>query len=249
MYAFVSLAWFLFLSYPNPLVSSKSYNEIQRFNGLIFVEGFSQDIKNRAMSNDANDLKLLFHQLGIMSVSLQNAGELTSDMASKLPNWYSSKEGLTGESPAVFGGCGMSFTQAGDSIAPQPIQATKRKEEHDLRLKFQNLSSDLASAACALDPIGISANLDLACDAIDKLVGANPEEALCSQLVQALHGCGQDLVDYGELLCAEDSKSKDDKSSAGRILAQAGQEVRNAGDAFSTIPWAVLHEQLRLNNH
>ena len=83
------------------------------------------------------------------------AGELTADMASRLPNWYSSKEGLTGESPAVFGGCGMALIQAGQSLAVG--------NEHQQKSSSQRLfacASDLASAACALDPISLSNDMD-----------------------------------------------------------------------------------------
>ena len=209
-------------------------------------------IGNDMVHDDDATRLLLSTQLEIMSVALQTAGELTSDMASKLPNWYSSKEGLTGESPAVFGSCGMSFTQAGESIAPRPpfertlaTSTAQSKQPNRLRVQFQNLSSDLASAACALDPIGISANLDLVCEALDGLVGDNPQPQHCDQVVQALCDCGQDLQDYGDLLCTEDSKSYHDETSAGRILSNAGQEIRNAGNAFSIIPFDVLRQQLQ----
>ena len=228
-----------------------------------------------ADTNDSENLSLLIKQLALMSQSFLTAGELISDMACKLPNWYSSKEGLTGESPAVFGSCGMSFIQASDSISTNGIanasktslsseesssSTTKNTKaaSSNLKLQLQYLSSDLASAACALDPIGISANLDLACEAIDNLIiecsdetdassdsgSKGRVEQYCTQFAQALYGCCQDLQNYGDLLCAEDSKAIDDASSAGNILAQAGDGVRSAGDAFSLIPTQTLIEQL-----
>ena len=227
-----------------------------------------------ADTNDSENLSLLIKQLALMSQSFLTAGELISDMACKLPNWYSSKEGLTGESPAVFGSCGMSFIQASDSISTNGIDSasktsasssssssttgTTKAASSNLKLQLQYLSSDLASAACALDPIGISANLDLACEAIDNLIIECSDETdassdggskgrvqqYCTQFVQALYGCCKDLQNYGDLLCAEDSKAIDDASSAGNILAQAGDGVRSAGDAFSLIPIQTLIEQL-----
>ena len=38
-------------------------------------------------------------------------------MAERLPNWYSSKQGLTEESPAVFGTAGMGLTHAGGGMS------------------------------------------------------------------------------------------------------------------------------------
>lgn len=53
-------------------------------------------------------------------------GAATSDVAERLPNWYSSKQGLTEENPAVFGSAGMGLTQAGDTLC------ALRRPEHAL---------------------------------------------------------------------------------------------------------------------
>lgn len=48
--------------------------------------------------------------------ALVAAGEMISNAACILPNWYSSKEGLAGERPAVFGGAGTALCQAGEGL-------------------------------------------------------------------------------------------------------------------------------------
>ena len=44
------------------------------------------------------------------------AGEALSEAANRLPHFYSSKQGLTDENPAVFGGGGQGLTQAGEAL-------------------------------------------------------------------------------------------------------------------------------------
>ncbi|CAB9504628.1 expressed unknown protein [Seminavis robusta] len=183
-------------------------------------------------------------QLAPISEHLILSGELTSDMASKLPNWFSSKEGLTGESPAVFGGCGMELIQAGKSLAP-PEEESETIHDFDSSIvtlveALQVCSADLAAAACTLDPIGIGEEMDMACEAVLDLASClqkedSPAAVQASQeaVHEAFQKCCDSFRDYGDLLLAEDSNKGE--SAAGNILSRAGDELGKAGTLFQTL--------------
>lgn len=175
------------------------------------------------------------------SAAFITAGELTSDMASKLPNWYSSKEGLTGESPAVFGGCGMSLVQAGTSLLAQERTAGRLSSVTD---RLESCACDLASAACALDPIGIGEPMDRACGAMYDWVAlelhqqenseySSNSASSINELSNALIDCEASFREYGELLLAEDTLQGE--NAAGSILSRAGDHLGRAAAAFSQI--------------
>ena len=69
-------------------------------------------------------------------------------MAERLPNWYSSKQGLTEENPTVFGSAGLGLTHAGERI-----------------IAGDDCVADITFAACALEPIELDADLYAAADA------------------------------------------------------------------------------------
>ena len=79
--------------------------------------------------------------------AIRAAGAATSDVAERLPNWYSSKQGLTEESPAVFGTAGMGLTHAGRAL-----------------VEGRDPAADIRFAACALEPIDLDADLTAAAD-------------------------------------------------------------------------------------
>ena len=77
--------------------------------------------------------------------AIRAAGAATSDVAERLPNWYSSKQGLTEESPAVFGTAGMGLTHAGGAL-----------------VDGRDPAADITFAACALEPIELDTDLHAA---------------------------------------------------------------------------------------
>ena len=48
--------------------------------------------------------------------AIRAAGAATSDVAERLPNWYSSKQGLTEENPTVFGSAGLGLGVGGGRV-------------------------------------------------------------------------------------------------------------------------------------
>ena len=80
--------------------------------------------------------------------AIRAAGAATSDVAERLPNWYSSKQGLTEENPTVFGSAGLGLEQAGDRL-----------------VAGDDCVADITFAACALEPIELDADLHDAADA------------------------------------------------------------------------------------
>lgn len=201
------------------------------------------------------------------SRALLQAGDLTSDMASKLPNWYSSKEGLTGESPAVFGGCGMALTQAGHSLqgvqgamtvnTAEPLSSSSSSPTATLAARFKGCACDLASASCALEPIGIGEEMDRAWGALDEMAAGcenaersepDDDDALQriveaqADLQQALYNAGERFREYGELLSAEDSNQGE--NSAGKVLSRAGDELERASGAFGMMAPTEIYSSL-----
>ena len=85
---------------------------------------------------------------GAAGEAIRAAGAATSDVAERLPNWYSSKQGLTEESPAVFGTAGMGLTHAGGAL-----------------VDGRDPAADITFAACALEPIELDTDLQAAADA------------------------------------------------------------------------------------
>lgn len=172
-------------------------------------------------------------QLQDLSLALQTAGDLTSDMASKLPNWYSSKEGLTGESPAVFGGGGMALRQAGESLLLPDSNL----------VRVQHCAGDLAHAACQLEPVGLNEDLDMACGCLENMI-FNKDPIYKEQAGLALQRSARAFQDYGVLLCNED-KASTEQDSAGRILSRAGQQLDMAGGILISLPWSLFDEDVR----
>ena len=89
--------------------------------------------------------------------AIRAAGAATSDVAERLPNWYSSKQGLTEESPAVFGTAGMGLTHAGGAL-----------------VDGRDPAADITFAACALEPIELDTDLH---DAADAFLANDPHAA------------------------------------------------------------------------
>ena len=87
----------------------------------------------------------------------RSAGAATSDVAERLPNWYSSKQGLTEENPTVFGSAGLGLEQAGDRL-----------------VAGDDCVADITFAACALEPIELDADLH---DAADAFLANDPHAA------------------------------------------------------------------------
>jgi hypothetical protein len=173
-----------------------------------------------------------------MSTALQQAGELTSSMASKLPNWYSSKQGLTCESPAVFGAGGLALSQAGESLEPG----------RSVHSRLGSCASDLAFASCHFEPIGElgSVDFDAACGALETLLFREEDmDHLLQHAASCFQACSEQFVQYGHLLCAEDHATTDNDSSAGCMLMQAGQQLRVVGEALLEISTVELARALQ----
>ena len=137
--------------------------------------------------------------------AIRAAGAATSDVAERLPNWYSSKQGLTEENPTVFGSAGLGLTHAGERLeaGEDPV-------------------ADFTFAACALEPIGIDAGLHAAADAFleeDTAAAADSFDAASVAFDQ-----------YAELLSREDHA--DTHEGAGATLARAASALRDAAAAL-----------------
>lgn len=185
-------------------------------------------------------------QLLLLGESLHNAGELTADMACKLPNWYSSKEGLSGESPAVFGGAGLGLMQAGQSLL-------LLQEENTMSIRTQWLAcaGDIAATSCALDPIFMGDELEEACELlfnqVKRVDNADDADGLKSA-GEAFQDAAGAFDNYGTLLCNEDHAT-DTEGSAGAILSKAGKELHRAGEILKTISWPDLRKSLLLEDN
>ena len=132
-------------------------------------------------------------------------GFFPGDVAERLPNWYSSKQGLTEENPTVFGSAGLGLTHAGE-----------RLEAGD------DCVADITFAACALEPIGLDAELHAAADAfleVDHQAAADSFDAASAAF---------DV--YAELLRREDHA--DTHEGAGATLARAASALRDAANAL-----------------
>ena len=97
-------------------------------------------------------------QLALAGESLAAAGEYLSKAACTLPNWYSSKEGLSGESPAVFGSGGTALTQAGESL----LVLKDESSSESISRAISGCVNDLLVAACALEPVDRWTSLEAA---------------------------------------------------------------------------------------
>ena len=96
-----------------------------------------------SLSQKRNTLGL--QKVELMGRALEEAGTLTAGMASRLPKWYSSKEGLTGESPAVFGAGGIALSQAG-----QALLLSDEEEDESSSLLKNSVYQQLQCCACDL---------------------------------------------------------------------------------------------------
>lgn len=142
-----------------------------------------------------------------------SAGQKISAAACILPNWYSSKEGLTGESPAVFGGTGTAFVMAGESF-----------QEHD----YDGAICDLLTAGCALDPIDLRVPIEEAADAIQEALSKQDDSCLHTAS-RALASSASQFHTYGEDLNAEEhSSSGQERETAGNLLQSASDDIREA---------------------
>jgi hypothetical protein len=144
--------------------------------------------------------------------SLVAAGEMISNAACILPNWYSSKEGLTGESPAVFGGAGTALCQAGEG----------------LQASIQDCVGDLFLASCCLDPIGLGDTMERVAEAL--------QEKDFTEAALALEQSADEFEDYGKALDAEEHQSDHDRETAGILLQSAAVAFRSVADAWRRIP-------------
>jgi hypothetical protein len=92
------------LSFPKNSVIDRMYlrlQAIERLDGLSFASPHHRHV---------------VRVLRLVGPCFIRAGTCLSEAACILPNWYSSKEGLTGECPAVFGGAGTALTTAGQAM-------------------------------------------------------------------------------------------------------------------------------------
>ena len=142
---------------------------------------------------------------GAAGEAIRAAGAATSDVAERLPNWYSSKQGLTEESPAVFGTAGMGLTHAGERI-----------------ISGDDCVADITFAACALEPIELDADLH---DAADAFLANDPHAA-----ADSFDAASAAFEVYAELLRREDHA--DTHEGAGATLARAASALRDAANAL-----------------
>ena len=149
--------------------------------------------------------------------SLLEAGDCLSRAACCLPNWYSSKEGLTGESPAVFGGAGTALCQAGEGLV------LVRDDDDDLA----SVVSDLFLASCSLEPVGLGGSIEIAASAL--------ERGDYKSLHEALEDSARDFETYGEALDAEEHESDRERETAGKLLQVAGSRLRVAGQLLGRL--------------
>lgn len=157
---------------------------------------------------------------------LVDAGECISKAACILPNWYSSKEGLTGESPAVFGSAGTALCQAGESLSSGGIRAC---------------ISDLYVTACALEPIGLEACMEAVAIALESSATTREEDNASSswndrlQAAIALEESANEFDEYGKALDAEEHQSDHDRDTAGGLLHSAATSLRMAADSLRRV--------------
>ena len=143
---------------------------------------------------------------GIRSTSrLSRNRRSASDVAERLPNWYSSKQGLTEENPTVFGSAGLGLEQAGDRL-----------------VAGDDCVADITFAACALEPIELDADLH---DAADAFLANDPHAA-----AESFDAASVAFDQYAELLSREDHA--DTHEGAGATLARAASALRDAANAL-----------------
>ena len=150
--------------------------------------------------------------------ALTKAGDYLSKAACCLPNWYSSKEGLSGESPAVFGGGGTALVQAGESLQKGQVDGCV---------------SDLFTAACALEPVELHRSMEEAAISLEKSRSGERDENILAAAT-ALEELASQMEDYGAALDAEEQSSHSERETAGGFLAQAAFEFRRAAESFRT---------------
>ena len=142
---------------------------------------------------------------GAAGEAIRAAGAATSDVAERLPNWYSSKQGLTEESPAVFGTAGMGLTHAGGAL-----------------VDGRDPAADVTFAACALEPIELDTDLH---DVADAFLANDPHAA-----AESFYAVAASFYVYTELLSREDHA--DTYEGAGATIARAASALRDAANAL-----------------
>ena len=142
---------------------------------------------------------------GAAGEAIRAAGAATSDVAERLPNWYSSKQGLTEENPTVFGSAGLGLEQAGDRL-----------------VAGEDCVADITFAACALEPIELDTDLH---DAADAFLANDPHAA-----ADSFDAASVAFDQYAELLSREDHA--DTHEGAGATLARAASALRDAANAL-----------------
>ena len=142
---------------------------------------------------------------GAAGEAIRSAGAATSDVAERLPNWYSSKQGLTEENPTVFGSAGLGLTHAGERL-----------------VAGDDCVADITFAACALEPIELDTDLH---DAADAFLANDPHAA-----AESFDAASAAFDVYAELLSREDHA--DTHEGAGATLARAASALRDAANAL-----------------
>ena len=150
--------------------------------------------------HDAAIRNLIGHDAAIDAFRL--AAEALSLAANRLPNFYSSKQGMTPENPAVFGGGGTALLSFADSL----------QDADDI----SDCSDDLHFAAAQLEPLELGSRFD---DAGEAFTDGWPLRGAA-----AIRYAAADIAAYGQLLRDED----DDPSGAGAMLEDAANHLRVA---------------------
>lgn len=135
------------------------------------------------------------------------AAESFSLAANSLPNFFSSKQGMTNENPAVFGGGGLALSNLAETLAePSP--------------DLDGVASDLHFASCQLEPVELGKRFG---DAGDALCDGSVRRAAAH-----LRAAAHEVDAYGALLRAEDSGD----DGAGAQLRDAAAHLRAAAAAM-----------------
>jgi hypothetical protein len=134
--------------------------------------------------------------------------------ANNLPSFYSSKQGMTNENPAVFGGGGLALTNAGEAF----------KMDGDLH----QVASDFHYAACALEPVELGFPFQRAGDILEGDGGGALAPRQLRRASAALRAAAWSIDQYGSLLCQE----ADGEESAGGQLKQSASHLRKASTAI-----------------
>ena len=154
-------------------------------------------------------------QLNAAGEAFLSAGECFALAANRLPHFFSSKQGLTDENPAVFGGGGLAFTNAGEVLLADGAAA-------------EDSASDLFFAACQLEPLELGVHFEGA--------GAALEDSDPSGAQRELEAAADDVHSYGVQLA---DAATDDGESAGALLQRAAAALRVAATALGGLSPAV----------